>query len=138
MKMKKKYPAKLENIELMSSDVENFCAENNLDSTIQFAFTLSIDELVTNTVEYGCKDIKDAEITLKMFVEDNKVCAILEDNATLFDPTSNVENPDISASIESREIGGLGIFFCKKNMDEFTYSSKNGLNIITMKKYLTK
>jgi len=136
--MKKCYPAKLESIDSMSLDVENFCAENNLDSSIHFAFTLSLDELITNTVNYGCANKKDVQINLEMKIIDNAICAILEDNAALFDPTKEVRNPDISSDVESREIGGLGIFFCKKNMDEFEYSSKNGMNTITMKKYLSK
>ena len=37
-------------------------------------------------------------------------------------------------SAEEREIGGLGIYIVKKNMDAIFYEYKNGRNILTIKK----
>lgn len=57
----------------------------------------------------------------------------LTDNGTPFNPLER-EDPDLSLPAEEREIGGLGIFMVKKNMDEVGYDYKNGQNILTMRK----
>jgi len=52
-----------------------------------------------------------------------------------YDPTKK-EDPDVTLSIEEREIGGLGIFMVKKSMDEMAYEYRDGCNILTITKYL--
>ena len=48
-----------------------------------------------------------------------------------------LEDPDISASVEDRAIGGLGIFMTKKLVDDISYEYKNMQNILTIVKKLT-
>ena len=50
-----------------------------------------------------------------------------------FDPLAKTD-PDISLSVEEREIGGLGIFMAKKVMDTMDYRYENGQNVLTMTK----
>ena len=57
------------------------------------------------------------------------------DRGIPFDPLAK-EDPDISLSVEKREIGGLGIFMAKKIMDHMEYRYENGQNILTMTKKL--
>ncbi|MDO4864730.1 MAG: sporulation transcriptional regulator SpoIIID [Ruminococcus sp.] len=44
------------------------------------------------------------------------------------------EDPDITLGAEERQIGGLGIFLVKKNMDAVSYRYEDGKNIFTMQK----
>jgi serine/threonine-protein kinase RsbW len=48
-----------------------------------------------------------------------------------FDPLS-VPEPDINVPIEDHTIGGLGIFFTKKVMDEVQYRRDGQSNILTL------
>jgi anti-sigma regulatory factor (Ser/Thr protein kinase) len=41
-------------------------------------------------------------------------------------------DPDTTARIEERQIGGLGIFFVKKLMDEVHYRREDDRNILTI------
>ena len=59
------------------------------------------------------------------------------DNGVPYDPLSR-EDPDTTLSAEERDIGGLGIFLVKKNMDEVAYEYKNGQNILRIRKDLGK
>ncbi|MBO6027376.1 MAG: ATP-binding protein, partial [Bacteroidales bacterium] len=43
-------------------------------------------------------------------------------------------DPDVTAKAEDRNIGGLGIYLCKKLMDSISYRYENGNNILTMTK----
>ena len=42
--------------------------------------------------------------------------------------------PDITAPVEDRPIGGLGIFLVRKTMDDVSYEYRNGKNILRIKK----
>ena len=42
-------------------------------------------------------------------------------------------DPDISAALEDRPIGGLGIFLCKQMMDSVGYRFEDGCNVFNMK-----
>ena len=57
------------------------------------------------------------------------------DHGVQYDPLAK-DDPDIALPAMEREIGGLGIFLTKKNMDELAYEYRDGMNIFTMKKFL--
>ena len=56
-----------------------------------------------------------------------------EDGGVQFNPLAK-ENPDVTLTAQERQIGGLGIFICKKIMDDIQYNYTNGKNILTMTK----
>ena len=53
------------------------------------------------------------------------------DSGIPFDVTATPD-PDVTAGIQEREPGGLGIFFMKKMMDEVRYRRENDRNILTL------
>ena len=57
----------------------------------------------------------------------------LTDRGVPFDPLQRPD-PDVTLSVEDREIGGLGIFIAKKTMDSVTYAFEQGENSLTMTK----
>ena len=63
--------------------------------------------------------------------EDRSVTFRLSDEGIPFDPLKKPD-PDITLSLEERQIGGLGIFIVKKTMDSVSYAYENGKNILTM------
>ena len=65
--------------------------------------------------------------------EGDEVTVVLKDRGMAFDPMQT-EDPDIKASAEDRNIGGLGIYMIKKSTDSCFYERKDGMNILTMKK----
>ena len=44
-------------------------------------------------------------------------------------------DPDITLDADERDIGGLGIFLVKKNVDEIFYERTDDKNILRMKKF---
>lgn len=57
------------------------------------------------------------------------------DQGVPYDPLAKAD-PDVTLSVEEREIGGLGIYIVKKNMNEITYEYKDGRNILKIRKEL--
>ena len=58
---------------------------------------------------------------------------VLKDAGVPFNPLEK-EDPDITLSVEDRKIGGLGIFLCKKLMDNIEYKYEDGCNVLIMSK----
>ena len=104
------------------------CPEvNGLSEDLKFKIRLCVEEVEENILCYsGSKWIK---LTV---TNDGKILEIsFMDGGIEFDPLAR-KDPDITASVEDRAIGGLGIFICKNMMDELSYRYANGCNTFTM------
>lgn len=128
--MQKEYPADLRQLGALAADIDAFCAANNAQ-TAAFALNLSADELFTNAVSYGYRGDASGKISVSMRMLRGGVEMVIEDSAPQFDPFS-AEEPELSGDVSERKIGGLGVFFVKKNMDEYSYARRGGKNIITL------
>ena len=85
------------------------------------------DEIYSNIVRYS--QAKNAKVTA---VQNGTVLSLrFEDDGKPYDPTTAAE-PDITASAEEREIGGLGIFIVRNMMDSMDYRYKDGHNVLTL------
>ena len=131
---KKTYTSSLENVERLSQDVEAFFAQKGVSDAAIFAINLCLDELFTNSATYGYKGRADGKIEVELSLNGNTAEILLRDFAPEFDPTKSAKEADLTSGIDERKIGGLGIYFCKKNMDEFSYARMGSANEITLKK----
>jgi len=108
------------------------------DDALQFKLRLSIEEAVENVVRYaydGGIGWLEAGTNLD---QDTLVLTIeLRDAGVPFNPLEK-EDPDTLLPAEERNIGGLGIFLCKKMMDSIRYRYEDGNNVLTMTKKIQK
>ena len=104
------------------------------DDMLEFKIRLSVEEVVENVVRYAYED-GAGEMEVSVNTEDNNpmLTITVVDQGVPFNPLDKPD-PDITLSAEERQIGGLGIFLCKKMMDEVTYHYEGSSNILTMKK----
>ena len=108
------------------------------DEDLRFKLRLSIEETVENVVQYAYKDsIGWMEVETNLDDKALMLTVTLKDAGKPFNPLE-MSDPDITLSVEEREIGGLGIYLCKQLMDEVTYRYEDGCNILTMKKNIAK
>jgi serine/threonine-protein kinase RsbW len=127
-------PANLEAIELLADEV-NIALADYADYV--FPVNLCLDELITNTITYGLKGAPDRTIQIKISATEHFLEIQIIDDAPQFHPFLNTTQPDLTATIEDRKIGGLGIYFVEKLMSEY-YSHHDGhYNVTTLKKLLT-
>lgn len=94
-----------------------------------FKMRLCVEEVEENILCYSGSTW--IEVSVDKF--DNEISVRFKDGGVAFDPLAK-EDPDINASIEDRQVGGLGIFICKQMMDRLVYYYENGCNIFTMTK----
>lgn len=102
----------------------------------QVQINIAIDELFSNIVHYAYHpEVGPATVRVEVMDEPLSVIITFIDQGVPYDPLSR-EDPDVTLSAEEREIGGLGIYIVKKNMNEITYEYKDGRNILKIRKEL--
>ena len=95
-----------------------------------------LDEIFSNICNYAYMSIQGtATIRCSVGGYPSFVSLVFHDKGRPFNPL-NKEDPDITANIEDREIGNLGIFMVKQIMDSVEYEYKNNENVLTVIKYL--
>lgn len=100
------------------------------DETLLFKIRLSVEEAVSNVVNYAYIH-GEGWIEVGTSRDGNLLVITLKDSGKPFDPLGKPD-PDLSLPAEQREIGGLGIFLCKKMMDSIGYEYSDGCNVLTM------
>ena len=107
------------------------------DDALRFKLRLSIEEAVENVVRYAYNGgIGWLEAGTSLDQDKLLLTIELRDAGVPFNPLE-MDDPDITLSAEDREIGGLGIFLCKKMMDNLSYRYEDGNNILTMTKKIS-
>lgn len=98
--------------------------------------TVALEEVFVNVAHYAYPD-EEGQVSFGIAYdsESRSMTFRIADKGIEFNPLEKPD-PDITLSAEEREIGGLGIFICKKTMDEIGYARENGENVLTMTKKL--
>lgn len=132
--MEKKFPRDINSLKQIFDFASKFIEQNKLKEDIAFSLNLVIEELFTNMVKYHPGNANDILITIAK--DSNKLIISLTDyDVEPFDITDTKDvNPN--QSLEERRIGGLGLYFVMKMMDNVTYQYKDRQSKITLIKQL--
>jgi serine/threonine-protein kinase RsbW len=122
----------LAEITRLAEELEAFCDANEIAPGVVMALNLSLEEAVTNVINYGF-DGGDHTIDVELVAADGAVTATINDDGKEYNPLLR-EDPDVHASLDERGIGGLGVLLVKKLMDDVAYERRDGRNILTMRK----
>jgi len=123
----------LNEIERLHDFISTICGNHSISEEVQFALNISLDEVVTNVINYGYDDLESHVIDLHFSVGANSISVKVSDNGKAFNPIEQAD-PDINMPLEQRQIGGLGIFLVRKFMDDISYERINGRNILSLRK----
>ncbi len=125
-----KFPAKLENLGRFMESVSNCARRQGFDQKKIHEIELSTEEALVNICSYSYPETPgDVEINCK--IENDRFIIEIIDAGIPFDMTS-LPDPDLTADIDERKMGGLGVFFIKKLMDEVRYRRENDRNILNL------
>ncbi|MDH3199151.1 MAG: ATP-binding protein [Candidatus Krumholzibacteria bacterium] len=111
-----------------------FARERGLSETATYLLNLAVEEIFTNIVRHGARGGGDIRIALDV-AGGELVVEIVERGAEPFDPTRAPE-VDVTAPLEARRPGGLGLHMLRKLMDDMTYEYAGGEAHIRMTKRL--
>ena len=95
------------------------------------SLNLALEEAVTNVIQYAYPEGSDGLVDVEAVLREGQLEFIISDSGKPFDPTAKPE-VDITAGVEERPIGGLGIHLVKHIMDSVSYRREEGKNVLTM------
>ena len=125
----------ISDLTILVTKLEQFFEENNT-SSISMPMTLILEELYTNTITHGASDGRDVFIEVNLSIDKDELIMTYEDNGIPFN-VLELPDPDLTASIENREVGGLGVHYVKTLTDSVEYEYVEKHNILKMKKKLS-
>ena len=128
-----------ENLEAVNDFIHEQIKPFSCHSQTLFQIDLAVEEIFVNishyayspdkgTVQIDCSVEKTSDAPAKLTVS-------FTDSGKAFNPLEKPD-PDITASVEEREIGGLGIFLTKKYTDTVFYVRKDNRNVLTFTKII--
>lgn len=100
-----------------------------------FELNVAVEEIVVNVIRYGHTDNAVHQIEVSVSVEPECVVVTVEDDGVAFDPLQ-VPMADLSAPLEERAAGGLGLHLVRMLVADLTYTRHNGRNRLVMKKQM--
>ena len=114
---------------------EQFGEEHAVPAGDIMRVNLVFDEILSNIISYGYQDTERHEIVVTVELTGQRLVVSIEDDGIPFNPFAQ-EAPDTTASIEEREIGGLGIHLVQQVMDSATYQRRQNANVVIFSKLL--
>jgi serine/threonine-protein kinase RsbW len=122
---------KLSELSRLAAETARFCLEHALGEDVEFELNLVLEELFSNAVRHGgCEGLPDAT-SVQLEMQTGRVAIEFADRGTPFDPTA-APTPDLEASLEERQTGGLGIHLVRQTVRDLRYERVNGWNRLTM------
>jgi len=119
--------------ERLTARLTEFGSRHALPHRIVADVNLALEEAITNIVLYAYDDADDHQIGVLVSLTDGLLTAELIDDGRAFDPLQ-VAAPDVSAPLEDRPIGGLGIYLVRHLMDDIQYRREDGRNHLVFTK----
>lgn len=127
----------VEQVPQLAAFVDEVCEELEFDMSTIMSMNLAIEEAVVNVMSYAYPAGTVGDIKVEAKADDIRLKFIISDWGKPFDPTTQ-DDIDTTLSAEERHIGGLGIHLVRQIMDSINYERIEGMNVLTLRKKLTK
>ena len=111
----------------ISDFFDNCLEEYAIPLRVGYSLKVVADEIYSNIVHYS--GAKTAEILFKN--DADKITLVFADDGKPYNPLE-AEEPDITAGVEERKIGGLGLFMVRKMAELVVYDYTAGRNQMTV------
>ena len=125
----------LSEIRRLALAVERFAERHGVPDKAAHHLNLAADELITNAIAYGGAS-NGHRIVVTLRRDPDRMTMEIAHRGIAFDPTEEVAEPDPTAGIDDRPIGGLGVYFAKTLLDGLSYVRRGGANRLTLTKKL--
>jgi serine/threonine-protein kinase RsbW len=126
----KRFSARLAMLPATAAFAQAFCERHDIVHEDALRLTLIIEELFTNTVEHGYRGESDAPISIALSLTGDGVAVLYEDSAPHYDPLARLSGAptSIARPVESRPIGGLGVYLVGHLVERSSYVYEDGCN----------
>jgi serine/threonine-protein kinase RsbW len=114
--------AALENVPVAMDFVVDAARSVGLDGQVLHQIQLVVDEACANVVDHAYDGLERGDMEVSCHLDDRDFVICVRDWGRGFDP-DGVPDPDVTAALEERTLGGLGLFLIRQFMDRVQYSS---------------
>lgn len=125
----------LSELETLRARVDQFKTEAGIPEKAIFEINLILDELFTNIVSCGYRDLGEHWVTFTLSREGALVTLCVTDDGVPFNPTE-AASFDPKCPVEERRIGGVGIHLVRSLTDGMTYRRTGDGNTVILRKKL--
>jgi anti-sigma regulatory factor (Ser/Thr protein kinase) len=124
---------RLDELNRLATAIDQLGTDWGIPATVVNELNLAVEELITNIIFYAYDDKSEHWIGL-MFENPEPGCIRISvtDDGKAFNPMENSAGDNLKKSLESREIGGLGIHLAKKMVSHMEYQRKDGKNVLLL------
>lgn len=97
-----------------------------------FVLELAAEEMALNVIKHAFDATGRHRFDVDVGVEAGAVVLRIEDGGRPFDPLA-APAPALSASLEDRQVGGLGIHLVRRMVPDVAYERRDGRNVLTLR-----
>ncbi len=130
------FPGRYDQVKYICRFVTAGAEQAGIDEDTRFQIELACDEACTNVIEHTYTGEKVGDLTVTWELDDQAFRVTVWDSGDPFDPRT-VETPELPPrlDVDSIPVGGLGMLFIRRLMDEIRYRYDEG-NQLTLVKWL--
>jgi anti-sigma regulatory factor (Ser/Thr protein kinase) len=132
MTMSARFRRDVDALEEVFALVEAFFSRENLAPALRYPVDLALEEVFTNFVKYNAGAPSEIGVSLRRDPGEI-VVSITDIEGKPFDPT-RVPPPDLTAPLDERRPGGLGLHLTRKFMDRVEYDRRDSGSTVTLYK----
>mgnify|MGYP000544127875 CR=1 FL=1 len=133
--MSKTYPASLENLHEMLNFVRKAAKKIGFSDADFVKIELAVEEALVNIIKHGYPE-KPGTISISCDSTKEDCLQIeIRDQGIPYNPLAHVKLSDHDFARKNQRVGGYGVFFILKIMDEIKYERENDSNILILTKY---
>ena len=123
--MQRSFPRSLDALTSLYEFTEEIMAARDIAEGVRFPVHLAMQELFVNMVKYNPGVSTDIRVDVTLQVNDDVRVALVDDGGVEIDVTA-ARPVDISAPLEDRVPGGLGIHLIQNLVDTLEYEYQDG------------
>lgn len=117
--------------------IEEFREIHGLSQTECYSVHLVCEEVFVNFINYGKTQADYKVLSITLDLNGSLLTITIKDNGNPMNPL-DAPIPDVSAALENRSTGGLGIFLVRHWADNLDYHYIDAMNVLTIQKRLTQ
>ena len=124
-------PAKPENLGKFLEFVSCLAGQYGFPAAAVKEIELAAEEALINIIHYAYPE-KTGEVEIRYKKDDDTSLRLeIVDNGIPFDPLS-LSDPDLTANVSDRKVGGLGVMFIRELADDVHYRRDGDANVLTL------
>ena len=123
----------LSEITRLGQELESFGNKHGLPSKTLFELNLILEEVLANVIAYAYEDNLRHEIAVGVNLRNGTITIAVEDDGRPFNPLL-VPPPPTDQSLQTMQIGGLGLHLVRNLTDSIEYERAGAVNRLTIRK----